>query len=86
MKVVSSPADDTIGKLGMAPYDGNCMSRGIGLVPGVLSFSNPNRGHHEFTNSHRTAFHRTVASPSLPETRSTYYLLLLELLSANQGA
>ena len=47
-------------------------------------FSTPSRGHHELANPRRTAFHGTIASPLLPDTYSTYYSLLLELLSANQ--
>ena len=58
---------------------------GIGLVPGVISFSPSNTGHHGMANPRRAAFHGYVASLSLPETRSTYYSLLLKLLFANQG-
>ena len=56
---------------------------GIGFVQGVLSFSTPNRRHHRLANPHRPAFHGTIASPSLPETCSTYRVLH-ELLSGGQ--
>ena len=40
-------------------------------LSGVFSLAPPNKGHHGWTYPRRTAFHRTVALPSLPETHST---------------
>ena len=88
--LVSTSAPDAMGTLGMAPQDGmgcvwNCVwdwtpARSL-LLP-----SPPNRVRHGWTNPRRTIFHRTNASSSLPETRSTYYLLLLDLSFASPGA
>ena len=85
--IVSTPAADAMGTLGMAPQDVVWgIAYGIELVPGVLSFSTPpNRSDHGLTNPHRTAFHGTATSPLLPETHSTYYSLLFELLLPARG-
>ena len=76
--VVLSSANDAICVPGMAPKDGRC-----GKLPAELDLCQESHG---LANPHGTAFHSTVASPLLPETRSAYYSLLLELLFASQGA
>ena len=86
--VVSTLADDAMDTPGTAPQDGRC---GELRAPGLdlcqeSSPSSPQKGDHGLANPRRTAFHGTVASFSLPETRSTCYSLLLELLFASQGA
>ena len=74
MDVVSTLADDAYSygyaEDGTPGWEVRGIGFRIGLVPGILSFSPPNRVHHGLTNSCKTAFHGTVASPSLPETRS----------------
>ena len=55
-------------------------------LPGIFSLSPSNRGHHGWTNPHKTVFHGTVALPSFPETHSTYYSLLLKLLLPARGS
>ena len=89
LNLVSTPAADALGTPGMVPQDGRCAGncvRDWTLARSPLLLSIANRGHHGLTNPRRTAFHPTDASPSLLETRSTYYLLLLKLLLPAKGS
>ena len=86
--LVSTPAVDALGTPGMVPQDGRCAGNCVWdwtLAKSPLLLSQANRGHHGLRTPCRTDFHPTDALPSLPETRSIYYSLLLELLLPARG-